>query len=298
MARGAAHAGGNARTHSAAIAAPRLEVHSFRPGDLPLAELAPQRTSPPAATQGSAAEPSPGEIPLESRQPTANHAIEAAILSGDQRRRDQIFLLVRGYYPALIPDVPPIPVYAFDCGPRSLPGLALRWEKLVLSSPETASYTVGNAWFSGTRCSIQPLDRGVVQARALPGGLFYAFRERDRNGGEMLTLLAPSADRVATTYTGEGAVSDGASFTRVRLPLRSGQSMAVRMALNSASVESWVARVASPARRSTRRWYTDHVAAGVEVSSDKYGFQVTGLLYFERDGRSRRSGCVVEPHPD
>jgi hypothetical protein len=122
-------------------------------------------------------------------------------------------------------------------GAQSIPQklLPARWESVTITPEHVVVYHVTSAWFDPRTCSAHVMERRAVTTAPLAGGLLHAFREPCAgasacDSGELVTLLGPRFDSLATSAIGGNVSSADGALTRITLPVRhgGGSSMVAR----------------------------------------------------------------------
>jgi hypothetical protein len=103
--------------------------------------------------------------------------------------------------------------------------LPARWESISVTPDKRVAYHSTTAWFDPRTCSARVMDHRSVTMAPLAGGLLHAFREPCADacdGGEMVTILGPKFDSLATSASVGSVSSSAGTLTRVTLPVRQG----------------------------------------------------------------------------
>lgn len=131
-------------------------------------------------------------------------------------------------------------------GPQSIPQklLPARWESVTITPEHVVVYQVTSAWFDPRTCSAHVVERRAVTTAPLAGGLLHAFREPCASssacdGGELVTLLGPRFDSLATSAIGGNVSSADGALTRVTLPVRHGGGSSMLARGSSSKAYPW-----------------------------------------------------------
>jgi hypothetical protein len=130
-----------------------------------------------------------------------------------------------------------------------------RWEWLSMEQGTMRLHIV-NAWFDTQTCKASVVTRTEVSARALPGGLLYAFRECEGPTSETLaqalpckrefvTFLGPRAQQVVASGVGGEARTAIGGFSRVSLPLRRGGGGSFMGRVDAPTLRNWLTATGS-----------------------------------------------------
>lgn len=142
-----------------------------------------------------------------------------------------------------------------------------RWEWLSMEAGEMR-LNVADAWFDTQQCKASVVTRTQVRARALPGGLLFAFRECEGASAgssapaapapvgsigapppaaeagqpcrrEVVTFIWPRAQQVAASGVGGAARTAIGGFSRVSLPLQRGGGGSFMGRVAVAALNDW-----------------------------------------------------------
>lgn len=130
-----------------------------------------------------------------------------------------------------------------------------RWEWLSMEQGAMLLHVV-NAWFDTQACKATVVTRTQVSARALPGGLLYAFRECEGPTSEtmaqalpckreLITFLGPRAQQVVASGVGGQARTAIGGFSRVSLPLRRGGGGSFMGRVDAPTLRNWLTTTGS-----------------------------------------------------
>jgi hypothetical protein len=135
-------------------------------------------------------------------------------------------------------------------GPQGIPQklLPARWEWVAMTSDKGLEYHVTTAWFDPRTCTARIMEHASVTAAPLAGRLLYAFRQpglEAGDGGELVTILGPRFDHLATTAIGGAVSSADGVLSRVTLPVRQGGGVSMIGRAVATSVQPWARKLAA-----------------------------------------------------
>lgn len=171
-----------------------------------------------------------------------------------------------------------------------------RWEWLSMEQGAMRLHIV-NAWFDTQACKATVVARAQVSARALPGGLLYAFRECEGPTAEtmaqalpckreVITFLGPRAQQVVASGVGGEARTAISGFSRVSLPLRRGGGGSFMGRVDTLTLRDWIAATGS------KSFLHGETEVGVEVVQGIDDPEPLGVSYAapapDRTSNSRR----------
>jgi hypothetical protein len=175
-------------------------------------------------------------------------------------------------------------------GPQGIPQplVPARWEAVTVTPDRGVEYHVTTAWFDPRTCSAHIMEHRSVKAAPLAGRLLHAFRAPCAfacDGGELVTILGPRFDTLATSATGGDVSSADGALTRVTLPVRQGAAASMVGRALASTTEPWTRRLGIDVPRSG-------VVVGVEVAQGVADDEPIAIAYVgvtEGDGTSPRS---------
>lgn len=171
-----------------------------------------------------------------------------------------------------------------------------RWEWLSMEQGAMRLHIV-NAWFDTQACKATVVARAQVSARALPGGLLYAFRECEGPSSEtmaqalpckreLITFLGPRVQQVVASGVGGEARTAIGGFSRVSLPLRRGGGGSFMGRVDALALRDWITATGS------KSFLVGEMEVGVEVVQGIDDPEPLGVAYAapapERTSNSRR----------
>lgn len=175
-------------------------------------------------------------------------------------------------------------------GPQGIPQplVPARWESVTVTPDRGVEYHVTTAWFDPRTCSAHIMDHRSVKAAPLAGRLLHAFRAPCAlacDGGQVVTILGPRFDTLATSATsGDVSAAEG-TLTRVTLPVRQGAGASMVGRALASTTEPWTRKLGLDTPRSG-------VVVGVEIAQGVADAEPIAIAYvgvLEGDSSSPRS---------
>ena len=120
-------------------------------------------------------------------------------------------------------------------------------ESITVTPERRVEYQITTAWFDPRTCTAHVMERRAVTAAPLAGRLLHAFREPCRaicDSGDLVTILGPRFESLATAVIGGSVSSADGVVTRVTLPVRQGGGASMLGRATSSVASAWARQLA------------------------------------------------------